>query len=95
MTKSLRGQCSQCGGSLEFPAEAVGTTGDCPLCGKPTELMLAAPVPERAVPVRTIIYTVITILALIGGLVAAIVALKRAEGMSERKAPAPTATTPR
>lgn len=95
MTKFLTGQCNKCGGTLEFPAEAVETTADCPHCGEPTELMLATPAEERAVPVRTIVYTVITILILVGGLVAVIIALKRAERMSERKSSTPAATSPR
>ena len=95
MTKLLQGQCQLCRGRFEFPAEAAGTTADCPHCGKPTELLLAAPPQERTVPVRTIIYTIITILILVGGLVAAIVALKRAERLTGRNpatrtaAPAP------
>lgn len=44
--------------------------------------MLATPPQERTVPVRTIIYTIITIVILVGGLIAAIVALKRAEKLT-------------
>jgi len=91
MSKLLQGQCAKCGGQLEFPAEAVGTTAGCPHCGKPTELMLAAPRHERTVPLRTIIYAVITILILVGGLIAAMIALKRAERMTGRNAPTQTA----
>lgn len=95
MTKQLNGQCKECGGSLEFPAEAVGTTADCPHCGKPTELLLALPPQERAVPAKTILYTVITIIILVGGLIAALVLLKRAERLRDRNpqpvlAPAPS-----
>ncbi len=82
MTKLLQGECQLCDGRFEFPADAAGTTATCPHCGKPTELMLAAPPQERTVPVRTIIYTVITIVILVGGLIAAIVALKRAEKLT-------------
>ena len=94
MTKLLTGKCATCGGYLEFPAEAVGTTADCPHCGRPTELLLAPPAPERTVPLRTIIYTAIAILILVGGLVAVMVALKRAERVTGRKSEIPTATTP-
>lgn len=93
MTKSLNGPCAACGGQIEFPAEAVGTTVDCPLCGRPTELLLATPPPERIVPVRTIIYTIITILILVAGLFAALLAVKRAERMMGRN-PAATVPTP-
>ena len=95
MTKFLNGQCQACGGSLEFPAEAVGTTAACPHCGKPTELLLAAPPQERSVPVKTLLYTVFTLLLLVGGLIAALALLKRAERLRDRNpqpvlAPAPS-----
>ena len=79
MSKLLQGECAECGGRLEFPADAVGTTADCPHCGKPAELLLAAPPQERTVPVKTIIYTGMAILILVGGLVGVLAALKRAE----------------
>lgn len=34
----VKGACRQCGGHLEFPASAAGTTITCPHCGWPTEL---------------------------------------------------------
>ena len=78
--KNLRGQCQQCGEAIEFHAEHAGTTADCPHCGQPTELLLAAP-PEEASPVRTkaIVFGVIAVIILIGGLGGAVIALKRAE----------------
>jgi len=79
MNKSLSGECRECGARLEFPAEAVGTAANCPYCGKPTELRLELPLPERTVPTKTIIYAVIAILILVGGLIAALMALRRAE----------------
>ena len=91
MTKLLNGQCGVCGGQIEFPAEATGTTAECPHCGKPTELFLAVPPQARIVPVKTVIYTAIAILILIGGLVAAIIALKRAERMTGRDSATPIA----
>jgi hypothetical protein len=91
MTKLLNGECRECGGQFEFPAEAVGTTATCPHCGKPTEIILAAPAHERILPLRTIILTGIAILILVGGLVAAIIALKRAERMTGRNSATPTA----
>ena len=90
MIKLLQGQCHVCRGPLEFPADAVGTTTDCPHCGKPTELFLAAPPQERVVPVRTILYTVIAILILVGALVAAMIALKRAERIWGKPPATPT-----
>jgi hypothetical protein len=34
-----KGECSQCAGHLEFPADAAGQTIECPHCGQPTELV--------------------------------------------------------
>lgn len=34
----VKGSCSQCGGHLEFPAEAIGQSVPCPHCGKVTGL---------------------------------------------------------
>jgi hypothetical protein len=94
MNKLLQGQCRACGGHIEFAAEAVGTTTVCPHCGKQTDLVLTVPMQEPAVPLRSIVYTCITILILIGGLIAAIIALKRAERMVGRNPAAPPATAP-
>jgi uncharacterized OB-fold protein len=94
MTKLLNGQCGVCGGQIEFPAEAAGTTAECPHCGKPTELFLAVPPQARMVPAKTVVYAAIAILILISGLVAAIIALKRAERMTGRNSATPI-TAPR
>lgn len=94
MTKHLKGECRACGAQFEFAAEAVGTIADCPHCGAPTELMLAPPPWQPAVPIKTVVYAVIAVLILIGGLVASIIALKRAERMRSRNPPPTTATTP-
>jgi hypothetical protein len=40
----LQGNCEQCGGLLEFPAEWIGAQVACPLCGAPTDLH--APTPD-------------------------------------------------
>ncbi len=78
--KNLRGECQHCGGPIEFHAEFTGTTAECPHCSQPTELLLAPP-PEEPSPLRTkaIAFTVIAVLILLGGLVGAVIALKRAE----------------
>lgn len=85
--KNLRGECQHCGGTIEFHAEHVGTTANCPHCDHPTELLLAQP-PEEGSPLRTkaIVFTVIAVVILIGGLVAASVALKRAKRMRAEQA---------
>ncbi len=78
--KNLRGECQRCGGTIEFHAEHVGTTADCPHCDQPTELLLAQP-PEEGSPLRTkaIVFTLIVAVIVIGGLVGSSVALKRAK----------------
>jgi hypothetical protein len=89
--KNLRGECQHCGGPVEFHAEFTGTTADCPHCGRPTELLLAAP-PEEGSPVRTkaIVFTAIAILILLGGLIGAVIALKRAERLKASRLSAQT-----
>ena len=100
--KNLRGECQHCGKPIEFHAEDVGTAADCPHCGQATELMLAQP-PEEGSPLRTkaIVFTLIAVVILIGGLVAASVALKRAkrlraeqEQTSSKAVTQPLATAP-
>ncbi len=98
--KNLKGECQRCGGAIEFRAENVGMTAECPHCGQPTELLLAVP-PETKSPAQTkaIIYTAIAVVILVGGLIGAVVALKRAERLSARQkatlAPANAQTSPK
>ena len=86
MTKDLRGECQQCGGAFNFPAESTGMTADCPHCGQPTELLLALP-PDTKSPASTkaILYTVLALLIMIGGLIGTVMALKRAERLTARQ----------
>jgi hypothetical protein len=93
-TRFLKGECTQCGGHLEFPVDAVGTTIPCPHCGQPTELFLATPKEEPAVPLRLIVWTAVGILILIAGLAGALIALKRAQHLADRRSahPAPRET---
>lgn len=98
-TKNIKGNCQQCGGPFDFPVEGIGQTVDCPHCGRPTELQLATPPATSAVPTRQIIYVIVAIAILIGGLVGAVIALKRAQRMKANQigavdvAGATTATT--
>lgn len=96
-TKNLQGQCQQCGGIFEFPAEAAGLMGECPHCGQQTECVLAAP-PEEENPLRTkaIVFATLAAVILIGGLVGAQIALKRAKRLvGEKQGVAkPTASAP-
>jgi hypothetical protein len=83
--KHLQGECSHCGGRLEFPADSIGAMADCPHCGQPTELTLAAPPSTSIVPAKAIVWTLIAVLILGGGLAGAMVALKRAQKMAARQ----------
>ena len=78
-TKNLQGTCKHCGSSIEFPAELVGTTTQCPHCGQQTELLLATPPQESGVPRRMIVWTVVAIVISVLGLVGLLVALNWAE----------------
>ena len=94
--KYLKGECAHCGGHIEFPAESIGMTTDCPHCGKPTELLLAAPPEQPALSRRTVVWTVIAILVLGLGLVLSLGALKRLQKIAANKkqpSPAPVSVT--
>ena len=84
-TKYLKGECIHCGGRLEFPAEAAGLTADCPHCGQQTDLLLERPKEEPAIPRKTIVWTVIATIILLGGLGAAFIALNLAKNKVARK----------
>lgn len=84
-TKRLTGACSECGGSIEFQAELVGTMTQCPRCRKQTELTLAVPPEEPAVPRRIIIWTAIAIATLVLALIVTVVGLKHFEKLAARQ----------
>jgi hypothetical protein len=90
-TKNLSGECQLCGGRFEFPAEAAGLTGECPHCGQPTDCLLAPP-PEEKSPAQTraVIYSVVAVVILAGGLIGAFVALKRAQRLVSQRQEART-----
>lgn len=88
-TRYLKGECSECGGHIEFPAEAAGTSIECPHCGKTTELLLTAPAAQPSLPRKKIILTVFTIALLVLGLGAALVALNKAQDWMARQKPVP------
>lgn len=94
-TKNLSGDCQQCGGRFEFPAEAAGLTGECPHCGQQTDCLLAAPPPEKS-PVRAkaFIFTAAAVVILAGGLFGAFAALKRAQRMAAQRQELQATTNP-
>src|SRR3954462_7861575 len=96
-TKYRKGECMHCGGHLEFPAEAAGLAADCPHCAQQTDLLLARPKEEPAIPRKIIVWMVIAVIILLGGLGAAFMALNLAQTKVSRKkeqsaAPAATVT---
>jgi hypothetical protein len=84
-TKRLTGVCSECGGSIQFQAELIGTVATCPRCRKQTELMLESPTIEPSVPRKAIIWTVITAGILVVGLIVTAVGLRHFERLAARQ----------
>jgi len=90
-TKRLTGVCTECGGSIEFQAELVGTMTRCPRCGKQTELRLAAPPEEPAVPRKAIVWTGITIVILVAAVIGLVLGLDHYAKLAARKKEHPQA----
>jgi hypothetical protein len=84
-TKRLTCTCSECGGSIQSPAELVGTITQCPRCGKQTELTLAALPQEPAVPRRLIVWTVVAVVILAVGVIVPVAGLKHFEKLAARQ----------
>ncbi len=84
-TKTIQGKCMHCEMPLEFAADAIGTTGTCPYCRKETELTLSVPEIDSGIPRRLVIWTVVTVVILLLGLVGAFIALNRARDLANRK----------
>jgi hypothetical protein len=84
-TKRLTGVCSECGGSIHFRADLIGTMTACPHCGKQTELMLAAPPGESSVPRRIVVVAVTAIVIMVAGLVVVMVGLRHFEKAAKRQ----------
>jgi hypothetical protein len=84
----LKGECQHCAGHIEFPADGIGQVVPCPHCHQQTELLLPAPPQQPVLPRRAIVWSIIAILILGGGLVASLIALKRAERWAAAHKPA-------
>lgn len=95
MTKNVLGECQHCGGQFEFQAEHAGQTADCPHCGQPTELLLASP-PEAPSLLgrKLILFTVIVLLILGGGVIGVQLALKRARHLTGKDQPVTETKSP-
>jgi len=77
--KNLKGECQRCGAYLEFPAERIGLMARCPHCRQETELVLAPPPQEPLVPRRVVVWTLVTVLAMIAALIALLARLNQLE----------------
>jgi hypothetical protein len=88
-TKSIKGECQHCRGRLEFAVDHIGLVAPCPHCGQETELLLARPPEEPAVPRKVVGWTVAAVLILLVGLAGSLVALKQAQGWAARRKQAP------
>jgi hypothetical protein len=85
--KSLQGPCQQCGTTIRYPAQLVGTTGVCPVCKQPTEFVLETPPQQPTIERRTLLWTGATILVLVLGLVGALIALKSVRDLRKQRPP--------
>ena len=87
--------CEACGPFSEMrPMVECEKPSECPHCGKQTELRLAVAPVESSVPRKVIVYTVVGILILILGLVAALIALNRAQNLPSHRNHSTTETAP-
>ena len=91
-TKRLSGVCSECGGSMQFPAELIGTMAMCPRCRKQTELRLESPSEEPLVPRKVIVWTLVTVVILVGALIVTIAGARHFERLAARQRGGATAT---
>ena len=80
----VKGECRQCRGHLEFPAEAAGETIQCPHCGQPTELV-ASVSPNKIKGSRRIWLGIGLVIFIVAGLAAVFFFTKKAgqAGVSE------------
>jgi uncharacterized paraquat-inducible protein A len=94
-TKKLRGDCLHCGMPIDFPAEIIGTSIPCPHCKKSTQLFLPQPPDAPVIPRKVLLWTAITLLILLAGLLGSLAALNRAKRMAdEHSAPAKSSQEP-
>jgi hypothetical protein len=81
-TKYLKGPCSHCGGSIEYPAQMVGLPTQCPHCGQQTELSLETPAQEPAISRRAVAWIIMTLLIIGLGALGLRMAYKSAERLA-------------
>jgi hypothetical protein len=69
---------------MQYPAQQIGTVATCPHCGRDTELELATPELASVVPRKTVVWLIVAVVILGFGVVASLVAVKRAQSMAAR-----------
>jgi len=79
----LKCSCQQCGRHIEFPADAIGTSVDCPHCGWPTELTFRPAGTIGAIP-RNLTWPVIGLCVLLFGIIASVVGLRMVKQLALR-----------
>ena len=80
---------------LEFAADSIGSMAACPCCHQETELTLHVPELEPTISRRLMVWTIITVVVLVLGLIGAIIALNRAQSLAiEKRRSAPAQTEP-
>jgi hypothetical protein len=84
-TKRLTGVCSECGGSIQFPAELIGTLATCPRCHKQTELRLASPPEGPPASRKAMVWTAVAVVLLLLGLIIPLAGLKHLEHLAARQ----------
>ncbi len=84
-TKRLTGACTECGGSIQFPAELIGTMIQCPRCRKQTELTLPVPPDEPAVPRKAIVWAVVAVVVLAAAVIGPMVGLRHFEKLAAQQ----------
>jgi hypothetical protein len=83
--KYLKCCCLHCQGNIEFPADAIGATIDCPHCGAKTELYLPEPVSTDSSSKKPLVVAIFGLLIVGVGLAAAFSALNTAKKMALKK----------
>lgn len=83
--KYLKCSCSHCRGHIEFPADSIGATIDCPHCGAQTELYLPEPISTDSGSKKPLIIAVVGLIIVAVGLGAAYSALNTAKRLAQKK----------
>src|ERR1041385_8333797 len=95
-TKYLKCDCQHCGNRLEFPADAIGMSVECPHCQQSTELTLSTPPVQSATASKNMAWIIAGIVILLIGVIAiaaSMLVLNRLAKRSQRHTPVAGAAT--